>query len=112
MLLLCVILIITSWDLPDEKLPEENPISETLPPVEDDKEELITYVDAAIRDTGKLNGNPKIVEITGLPLDQCIKFRDWLTKLKIDEVPAVTIKQGGGDINLPKQDILKAIEGV
>jgi hypothetical protein len=103
---ICLILIITSEDLP-----EETPMTESLPIV-DDKKELITYIDAAIRDTGKLNGNPRIMEETGLSLDQCIKFRDWLTRLKIDGVQAVTIKQGGGDINLPKRDILKAIEGV
>lgn len=113
MLMLCTILIITSWDLPGEALEVEDDefVTETIPIV-DDKEELITYVDAAIRDTGKLNGNPRIMELTGIPLNQCVKFRNWLTKLKIDGVPAVTIKQGGGDINLPKQDILKAIEGV
>jgi hypothetical protein len=77
---------------------------------DDNKKELMTYVNAAIRDTGKLNGNHKVIELTGLPLDQCLKFRDWLMKLKIDGIPALKIRQGGGDVNIPKHKILKAIE--
>jgi hypothetical protein len=77
---------------------------------DDNKKELMTYVNAAIRDTGKLNGNHKVIELTGLPLDQCLKFRDWLMKLKIDGIPAIKIRQGGGDVNIPKHKILKAIE--
>lgn len=115
MLLLCVILIITSWDLPadepEEIKVEENFVTETASMV-DNKEELIAYVDAAIRDTGKLNGNQRIMELTGLPLDQCIKFRNWLMKLKIDGTPAISMRQGGGNVNIPKHKILKAIEGV
>lgn len=113
---ICLIMIITSEDLPSEKIENNADISnnevELLPEINDDKNVLIQYVDAAIRETGKLNGNPRIMELTGIPLDQCIKFRDWLTKLKVDGVPAVTITQGGGDVNIPKHRLLKVIEGV
>jgi hypothetical protein len=113
---ICLIMIITSEDLPSEKIEINadvyNNETNLLPEINDDKNALITYVDAAIRETGKLNGNPRIMELTGIPLDQCIKFRDWLTKLKVDGVPAVTITQGGGDVNIPKHRLLKVIEGV
>ena len=110
-----LILIITSEDLPEKNIAEikENVIkTETLPSINDNRKDLITYVNAAIRDSGKLNGNQRIMELTGLPLDQCIKFRNWLTKLKIDGTPAISVRQGGGNVNIPKHKILKAIEGV
>ena len=70
------------------------------------------YLNAAIRDTGKLNGNQRIMEETGLSFDQCQKFREWLTNLKIDGIPAVTIRQGGGESNFPKHKLLRLIEEV
>lgn len=115
MLLLCVILIITSWDLPADEPKEikveKNFVTETVPMV-NDKEELIAYINAAIRDTGKLNGNQRVMEETGLSLDQCRKFRKWLTNLKIDGIPAVTIRQGGGESNFPKHKLLRLIEEI
>lgn len=111
MLMLCVVLIITSWDLPRSN--EVIAVKKVdLHGKTTDKQDLITYVNAAIRDTGKLNGNQRIMDETGLSLDQCIKFRNWLTKLKIDGTPAISVRQGGGNVNIPKHKILKAIEGV
>lgn len=112
-----LILIITSEELPQKEKEEPQSQSQSqkekiLPLLEGEKQDLLTYLNAAIRDTGKLNGNQRIMEETGLPMDQCIKFRDWLTKLKIDGVPVVSIKQGGGEVNIPKQKLLKLIEEV
>lgn len=111
---ICLILIITSEDLPNEKLEEVQPLQKEkiIPLIEKEKQDLLMYLNAAIRDTGKLNGNQRIMEETGLPFDKCQKFREWLTNLKIDGIPAVTIRQGGGKTNIPKQKLLKLIEEV
>lgn len=113
---ICLILIITSEDLPNEKekLEEVQPLQKEkiIPLIEEEKQDLLMYLNAAIRDTGKLNGNQRIMEETGLSFDQCQKFREWLTNLKIDGIPAVTIRQGGGESNFPKHKLLKLIEEV
>lgn len=115
---ICLILIITSEDLPNEnekeKLEEVQPLQKEkiIPLIEEEKQDLLIYLNAAIRDTGKLNGNQRIMEETGLSFDQCQKFREWLTNLKIDGIPAVTIRQGGGKTNISKQKLLKLIEEV
>jgi hypothetical protein len=111
---ICLILIITSEDLPNENLEEVQPLQKEkiIPLIEEEKQDLLMYLNAAIRDTGKLNGNQRIMEETGLSFDQCLKFREWLTNLKIDGIPAVTIRQGGGESNFPKQKLLKLIEEV
>lgn len=113
---ICLILIITSEDLPNEKekLEEVQPLQKEkiIPLIEEEKQDLFIYLNAAIRDTGKLNGNQRIMEETGLSFDQCQKFREWLTNLKIDGIPAVTIRQGGGESNFPKHKLLRLIEEV
>lgn len=113
---ICLILIITSEDLPNEKekLEEVQPSQKEkiIPLIEEEKQDLLMYLNAAIRDTGKLNGNQRIMEETGLSFDQCQKFREWLTNLKIDGIPAVTIRQGGGESNFPKHKLLRLIEEV
>jgi hypothetical protein len=113
---ICLILIITSEDLPNEKekLEEAQPLQKEkiIPLIEEEKQNILMYLNAAIRDTGKLNGNQRIMEETGLSFDQCQKFREWLTNLKIDGIPAVTIRQGGGESNFPKHKLLRLIEGV
>lgn len=113
---ICLILIITSEDLPNEKekLEEAQPLQKEkiIPLIEEEKQDLFIYLNAAIRDTGKLNGNQRIMEETGLSFDQCQKFREWLTNLKIDGIPAVTIRQGGGESNFPKHKLLRLIEEV
>jgi adenine/guanine phosphoribosyltransferase-like PRPP-binding protein len=106
---ICLILIITSEDLPEKKREEVNILTKN---VLDIKQDLLKYIDAVIRDTGKLNSNQKVMEMTGLPLDQCIKFREWLRNLKIDGIPAVSISVGGGEVNIPKNKLLKLIKGV
>lgn len=113
---ICLILIITSEDLPNEKekLEEVQPLQKEkiIPLIEEEKQDLLIYLNAAIRDTGKLNGNQRIMKETGLSFDQCQKFREWLTNLKIDGIPAVTIRQGGGESNFPKHKLLRLIEEV
>lgn len=113
---ICLILIITSEDLPNEKekLEEVQPLQKEkiIPLIEEEKQDLFIYLNAAIRDTGKLNGNQRIMEETGLSFDQCQKFREWLTNLKIDGIPAVTIRQGGGESNFPKHKLLRLIKEV
>ena len=113
---ICLILIITSEDLPNEKekLEEVQPLQKEkiIPLIKEEKQDLLMYLNAAIRDTGKLNGNQRIMEETGLSFDQCQKFREWLTNLKIDGIPAVTIRQGGGESNFPKHKLLRLIEEV
>jgi hypothetical protein len=113
---ICLILIITSEDLPNEKekLEEVQPLQKEkiILSTEKEKQDLLIYLNAAIRDTGKLNGNQRVMEETGLSLDQCRKFRKWLTNLKIDGIPAVTIRQGGGESNFPKHKLLRLIEEI
>lgn len=111
---ICLILIITSEDLPNEKekLEEVQPLQKEKIIPSKEKQDLLMYLNAAIRDTGKLNGNQRIMEETGLSFDQCQKFREWLINLKIDGIPAVTIRQGGGKSNFPKHKLLRLIEEV
>ena len=113
---ICLILIITSEDLPNEKekLEEVQPLQKEkiILSTEKEKQDLLIYLNAAIRDTGKLNGNQRIMEETGLSFGQCQKFREWLTNLKIDGIPAVTIRQGGGESNFPKHKLLRLIEEI
>lgn len=109
---ICLILIITSEDLPEHNKKDVNNSYNEKKSKINNKKLLLKYVDSAIRNTGKLNSNKKIMEETGLSFDQCQKFREWLTNLKIDGIPAVTIRQGGGKTNIPKQKLLKLIGGV
>lgn len=117
---ICLILIITSEDLPEPKKEVEKQAEirvqtqkeKIIPLIEGEKQDLLIYLNAAIRDTGKLNGNQRIMKETGLSFDQCQKFREWLTNLKIDGIPAVTIRRGGGESNFPKHKLLKLIEEV
>lgn len=109
---ICLILIITSDDLPERNKKDVNNSYNEKKSKINDKKLLLKYVDSAIRDTGKLNSNKKIMEESGLSLDQCQKFREWLINLKIDGIPAVTIRQGGGKSNFPKHKLLRLIEEV
>jgi hypothetical protein len=131
--MLCLILIITSWDvkidIPDAPMSQREISSETdkdkvmavmgkmadaveagqEEPLTDsgdqDKAELITYVNAAIRDTGKLNGNGRIAEQTGLPLSKCEEFKSWLI-----EQGLIRKGQGASVANFPKEIILEKVQ--
>jgi hypothetical protein len=138
--MLCLILIITSWDVKiydtddPESLSEvianekvaaiidgavapvdaadavgvshEMPLIESKSTGKDkDKAELITYVQAAIRDTGKLNGNERIAEQTGIPLEKCDRFKGWLI-----EQGLVKKGQGASAAVYPKEVILEKVQ--
>lgn len=110
--MLCLILIITSWDIkiddPGREVTESiREAAASIPePVAmtDDKRELVAYVNAAIRDTGKLNGNERVAEQTGLPLEKCDKFKEWLV-----EKGLITKVQGASVANYPKNVILQRL---
>lgn len=134
--MLCLILIITSWDI---KIEPANPVNdeaaqpapqretaatkeptsainypEPLPgiPSQEDRADLIAYVQAAIRDTGKLNGNERVAEQTGISLARCAELRINLMKLNIDGKPVINVKQGGGEANLPKERIIGYLQTI
>jgi hypothetical protein len=140
--MLCLILIITSWDVkidtdmvgkpvslgkvakvtteanaetaaamdiavtPVDVVGREAPLteSESTSRVKD-KAELITYINAAVRDTGKLNGNERIAEQTGLPLSKCEEFKSWLI-----EQGLIRKGQGASVANFPKEIILEKVQ--
>jgi hypothetical protein len=117
---LCLILIITSWDVKidtdtvgkpvaaavmadiSDTAGQEAPLAE---PGDKDKAELITYVNAAVRDTGKLNGNERVAEQTGLPLERCNKFKEWLI-----EQGLIRKGQGASVAMYPKEVILEKVQ--
>jgi hypothetical protein len=130
--MLCLILIITSWDIKidtaDVPLPQReisvtrdndmdkekvvavmaDAVGQKEPLTESggkDKTELITYVTAAIRDTGKLNGNERIAEQTGLPLSKCEEIKNWL----IDQ-GLIRKGQGASVAIYPKEIILEKVQ--
>lgn len=126
--MLCLILIITSWDIKIESVNSvydeanqsmsqretaatQEPTSATnypepLPgiPSAEDRADLIAYVNAAIRDTGKLNGNERVAEQTGIDLEKCNKFKNWL----IDQ-GMVKKGQGASVANYSKEIILNKV---
>lgn len=126
--MLCLILIITSWDIkiePVNSVYDEAALStsrretaatkEPTPtinipeplsgiPSPEDRVDLIAYVSAAIRDTGKLNGNERVAEQTGITLEKCDKFKNWL----IDE-GLVKKGQGASVARCPKADMIRRI---
>ena len=67
-----------------------------------DKTELLSYIKAAIRDTGTLNGNERVAEQTGIPLDKCDKFKNWLIGQGL-----IKKTQGASVAVLPKKAILE-----
>jgi hypothetical protein len=74
-------------------------------PGDKDKAELITYVQAAVRDTGRLNGNERIAEQTGLSLEKCDKFKEWLIRQGL-----IRKGQGASVANFPKKVILEKVQ--
>jgi hypothetical protein len=142
--MLCLILIITSWDIKIDTDTVSKPVAATrreaaaatADPVEDKssavmadisdvvdmadtagqeapltestdkgKRELITYVNAAIRGTGKLNGNERVAEQTGIPLEKCDRFKGWLIEQEL-----VKKGQGASAANFPKSVILEKVQ--
>jgi hypothetical protein len=134
--MLCLILIITSWDVKIDGI--DNPVSlgkvakgaagvgaeavaamdMAVTPVDtvgweapltepDDKDqaELITYINAAVRDTGRLNSNERVAEQTGIPLDKCDRFKDRLVKCGL-----VKKGQGASVANFTKEIILEKVQ--
>jgi hypothetical protein len=124
--MLCLILIITSWDVKIDTDTVSKPVAAAvMADISDvvdtadaagqeslavgmnnkDKTELITYVIAAIRDTGKLNGNERVAEQTGLPLNKCEEFKNWLI-----EQGLIRKGQGASVANFPKRVILEKVQ--
>jgi hypothetical protein len=131
--MLCLILIITSWDIKIDtdtvgKPTTQREVSAAMAKEEavtvredvadavgreaplaesgaNDKTELITYVNAAIRGTGKLNGNERVAEQTGLPLGKCEEIKNWLI-----EQGLIRKGQGASVANFPKEIILEKVQ--
>jgi hypothetical protein len=78
---------------------------------EKSSEELLSFVAAAIRDSGSLNGVQKVAEKTGLPLEKCLKYRAGLDELQIDGKPIISKARGGSASNFPKEVILNYLRG-
>jgi hypothetical protein len=126
--MLCLILIITSWDVKiddpaslskvmakeetaavmavmadmTDAVGQEAPLTESS---DKDKAELITYINAAVRDTGKLNGNERVAEQTGLPLEKCDRLKSWLI-----EQGLIRKGQGASVAIYPKEIILEKVQ--
>jgi hypothetical protein len=135
--MLCLILIITSWDvkidIPNAPMSQieissetvkdkamavmgemagadavcqEAPLTESESTSRDrDQTEIVAYINAAVRDTGRLNGNERIAEQTGLPLEKCDKNKDWLI-----EQGLIRKGQGASVANFPKEIILEKVQ--
>jgi hypothetical protein len=89
----------------DQYIQEPEPPSiPSVPSITEDKEDFITYIQAAIRDTGKLNGNERVAEQTGLPLEKCDRFKNWLIGQGL-----VKKMQGASVVNISKEAILRTI---
>lgn len=87
---------------PATDYPESSP---SMPSAED-RADLLAYVNAAVRSTGKLNGNERVAEQTGISLARCFELRRYLMELSIDGKSVINVKQGCGEANLPKERII------
>jgi hypothetical protein len=86
---------------------EVSATNETDEPGKKADPELLTYIQAAVRDTGKLNGNERVAEQTGIPLERCNKFKEWLI-----EQGMIKKGQGATVANYPKDVLIRQLGGV
>jgi cytochrome c-type biogenesis protein CcmE len=74
------------------------------------KNEFIRFTEALFNDNRKLNGDPVVSQKTGIPLDQCARYRQVLSSLRIGDKTAIFKTQGGSVSNYPKADLLEYLQ--
>ena len=128
-LMLYLGLVLTSWNIQIEKPIETKDTNIPVKEIEEkvnkpqiigirttikskEKEELLQYVDVAIRESKALNGNQRISELTGIPVERCIWLRDKLSRYEINGVPLIRTVQGASVANYPKEKIVEFIENL
>jgi hypothetical protein len=86
---------------------------EKVKELDDFKKKLLIFLDALFEGRNKsglkkdipVNGIRTISELTKMPEDECIGYRDYLETLKVNGGYAITVTQGGTTANYPKEFI-------
>lgn len=117
-------LITNGIELPaEEKKPSETPketsgkVSETPAPVQElseEKKNMLKFIEAALRPSGVLDGDEKVAQKTGIPLEICRAYRNFLRSLRVASTGTPLIEspsQGATRANFPLEYIKQAIIG-
>lgn len=117
-------LITNGIELPaEENKPSETPketsekVSETpapAPELSDEKKNMIKFIEAALRPTGVLDGDEKVSQKTGIPLEICRAYRNFLRSLRVASTGTPLIEsqnQGATRANFPLEYIKQVIIG-
>lgn len=73
--------------------------------------ELVAFINAAIRDSGSLNSVQKISYLSGLSVEKCMEYQERLDGMEINGDPVVSKGRGVSVVNFTKEIILEYLLG-